>query len=98
MNEPTVQRLMDLDGNEDGRTSIVYHEAVDLSFDVDRDSKLRRRGQEAPFVAKVGWGSRSGLTLDEAESMAHALMDGVRRAREDLERRNGTSATPRPRQ
>lgn len=86
--DPVVQHTSDIDGNEDGRTVFTYAEAVRLDVEVERDSALRPLSLTAPFVGKVGWGSQSGLTLDQAESFANAVLDGVRRAREDIDRRN----------
>ena len=83
------KRLPDVNGVPDGRTVFTFDGAVRLDVKVGQDSALRRRTANAPFEGRVSWGSRSGLTLDESEEFAHALLDAVKRARADVAKRNG---------
>jgi hypothetical protein len=93
MKQPVVQSTPDVYGEGGTRTVFTYHaEAVSLDVAVERDRQKSRRGHAAPYVARVGWGTRSGLTLEEAESFAQAVLDGVRRARELVAVANASQA------
>ena len=84
-----TSRLPDVDGKPDGITRIrLAGGPVEMTLTVERDSALRRRGLVVPFIGHVGWGSRNGLTLDEAESFASAVLDAVWAGRDEIRTRN----------
>lgn len=83
----TETRLPDLNNEEGARTLFTFEGAVRADVEVFRDVSggLRQKGQ---YVAKAAWGSRRGLTLDEAEEFANALLEAIGRARSDVASRN----------
>lgn len=86
------QRLADLNNEADARTVYTYDGAVHLEVEVAR-STIGGRKQKGPYEARVLWGSRNGLSLDEAEEFANTLLAAIGRAREDVVRRCGFRTT-----
>ena len=94
---PTITHRADLDNVPDQSTHFYYDEAVRLDVEVSRPSDFRRQGKNTEFTGKVSWASQGNLSLDQAESFAHAVLDGVARARLDAAQRNaaaGIKTTP----
>ena len=94
-----VARLADLNNEPDARTAITFEGAVRLEIEVGRDrlSKTSKRSPQ-PCTSKVSWGSRQGLTLDEAEEFFTRGLEAVALARADVQRRSEADTPDEPRE
>lgn len=93
---PTIIHRADLDNVPDQSTHFFYDEAVRLDVEVSRPSDFRRQGKNTEFTGKFSWASQGKLSIDQAESFAHAVLDGVERARQDAAKRNAAAGLKVP--
>lgn len=79
----TEESLHDLDNKPDARSKFSY-----TGNHIGLDILVARSGEGLPYEMKVSWGSRGNLTQEEAEEFNRALAEGLRRAKDNVDKRN----------